>query len=851
MPGSIMATLKGTSAANLLTGTAAADRINGLGGRDTLKGAGGDDILDGGVGGDLLFGDEGNDTLVWHAADVKVDGGSGSDTLKVTGNTSIDLSAVGDARIAGIEIIQLAGTNALRLSASDLRALSDTTNILRVEGEAGDTVNAAGGWTQIANITSGGQTYAGYTLDGATLQVDVDIERSGITVAELSLAALDGRDGSRINGVAAGDYSGHSVSSAGDLNGDGYADLLIGAPGADTHGESSGAAYVVFGSAGGFAANLDLSDLGPGRGFKISGEAEGDQLGFGVSDAGDVNGDGHADLLIGAFGADPNGSTSGATYVVFGAAGGFGSNLELAALDGSNGFQLSGVAVDDRAARVSAAGDVNGDGYSDLLIGADWDDPHAVFNAGAAYVVFGAAGGFGSNLDLSALDGTNGFKLSGEAWRDCAGYSVSDVGDVNGDGFDDIIVGARGADPHGSYSGSSYLVFGAAGGFGANLELSALDGTNGFQISGEAAGDQAGHSVSAAGDVNGDGYADFVIGAWGVDDNGNDAGSAYVVFGAARGFASNFDLSALDGTNGFQLPGGWQGDLAGFSAVGGAGDVNGDGFDDVVVGAFVVGVNDIDPGAAYVVFGAAGGFGATVQLSTLDGSNGFQLSGEAHYDFAGRAVSGAGDVNGDGFSDLLVGAYQADGGGADSGASYVVYGRDFNGVVDFVGTERANALTGTSAAEAFVAGGGNDTMTGGGGADSFRGGAGNDVVRINTASFSDVDGGSGSDTLVLVRRSLGLDLTSHANSRIAGIEIIDLGSDRKRNALALGLGDLLDLSDTTNTLTIKGAAADSVTVTDGAWHDAGTAGGYHVYTLGAATLKVDVDIKDVAITLIA
>jgi hypothetical protein len=844
-----MANISGNSSANHLKGKATADYISGHGGNDTLRGAAGDDILDGGSGADYLFGDDGNDTLIWHASDARIDGGDGTDILSVAGSAAMNLIETANAKITGIEIVDLAGTNTLTLSASDVRALSGTTNSLRVEGEAGDAVDAVGGWTQIASITSGGQTYARYTLDGATLEVDVDVDRGGITVAELRLAALDGPNGSRINGVAAGDYAGHSVSSAGDVNGDGYADLLIGAYGADAHGESSGAAYVVFGTASGFAANLDLSELDATRGLRISGEAEGDQVGFGVSEAGDVNGDGHADFLVGAFGADPNGVTSGAAYVVFGTAGDLDYNLDLSALDGSNGFQLSGVAADDRAARVSAAGDVNGDGYGDLIIGADWADPHAIFNAGAAYVVFGAAGGFGSNLDLSALDGTNGFKLSGEAWRDCAGYAISDVGDVNGDGFDDVIVGARGADPNGSYSGSSYVVYGAAGGFDANLELSALDGTSGFQISGEAAGDQASHSLSAAGDVNGDGFADFVIGAWGVDDNGNNAGSAYVVFGAAGGFGSNLDLSTLDGTNGFQLPGGWEGDLAGFSAVGGAGDMNGDGYDDVIVGAFVVGVDAIDPGAAYVVFGAAGGFGATLELSSLDGSNGFQLSGEAHYDCAGRSVSGAGDVNGDGFADLLIGAHQADGGGADSGASYVVYGRDFNGVVDFVGTAGADALTGTAATEAFVAGRGNDTMTGGGGADSFRGGSGSDTVRIHNASFSDVDGGSGNDTLAVTRRSLGLDLTTVANTRIAGIEVIDLGSNGKTNALALALDDVLDLSDTTNTLKIKGAAVDSVTVTDGAWHDAGTAGNYHVYTLGAAMLKVDVDVTNVTISL--
>ena len=125
-----------------------------------------------------------------------------------------------------------------------------------------------------------------------------------------------------------------------------------------------------------------------------------------------------------------------------------------------------------------------------------------------------ALAAFPANINLSALNGTNGFKLSGVAADDFSGRAVSTAGDVNGDGVDDLLIGAPRADPNGNYSGASYVVFGRAGvGNGGNLQLSALDGTNGFRLSGVAANDNSGLAVSMAGDVNGDGMDDLLIGA--------------------------------------------------------------------------------------------------------------------------------------------------------------------------------------------------------------------------------------------------------------------------------------------------------------------------------------------------
>jgi hypothetical protein len=145
-------------------------------------------------------------------------------------------------------------------------------------------------------------------------------------------------------------------------------------------------------------------------------------------------------------------------------------------------------------------------------------------------VVFGQTSPFGAVVELSALDGTDGFVLNGVDADDWSGASVSGAGDVNDDSIDDVIIGAPFADPNGPFSGESYVVYGHTGPFAAAFELSDLDGTNGFVLNGVAAGDFAG-AVSGAGDVNDDGIADVIVGASGADPNGESSGASYVVFG--------------------------------------------------------------------------------------------------------------------------------------------------------------------------------------------------------------------------------------------------------------------------------------------------------------------------------
>ena len=436
-------------------------------------------------------------------------------------------------------------------------------------------------------------------------------------------------------------------------------------------------------SQGAFGPVVELSDLDGSDGFVINGIDGGDQSGRSVSGAGDINGDEVADLIIGAFTANPNGGGSGESYVVFGGAlTGSTGTVELSSLDGSDGFVINGIdGVDYSGVSVGGAGDINGDGVADLIIGANRADPNGNIDAGESYVIFGGAGtGSTGAVELSSLDGTDGFVINGIDGVDYSGFSVSGAGDINGDEVAYLIIGAYLADPNGDlYAGESYVVFGGAGtGSTGALELSSLDGNDGFVINGIDEFDFSGISVSGAGDINGDGVADLIIGADFAVPNGNDyAGESYVVFGGAFvGGTGTLELSSLDGSDGFVINGIDGGDQSGHS-VSGAGDINGDEVADLIIGAYLADPNgNLYAGESYVVFGGSGVGGAgTVELSGLDGSDGFVINGIDELDSSGISVSGAGDINADEVADLILGAFAADpNGNVNAGESYVIFG---------------------------------------------------------------------------------------------------------------------------------------------------------------------------------
>jgi hypothetical protein len=466
----------------------------------------------------------------------------------------------------------------------------------------------------------------------------------------------------KLVGEQAGDQAGRSVAGAGDVDGDGRVDLLVGSIGAG----AGGAAYLLLSSGALMIQDPSLSLTSAD--LKAVGEHENDYLGQSVRIIGDIDGDLLADWVVSAHYNDGEGEYANVGAIYLYRSSGLKQSLTTGAVAVASRKWIGEQSAAHFGHSTAPVGDVDGDELADLIVGAYAHDGGAV-DSGAAYLLLssGALRAEQTSSDTVLAD----CKLNGEAHNDQAGISVAGAGDVDGDTQDDLLVGARFHDGGGDGAGAAYLLL-TGGTFSPTCGTMRLADAD-LTLYGEAPGDVLGEWLSSAGDVDGDGNADLLIGAHGHDGGGLDnTGATYLLL--SDGLESTLGSMTIIDVADLKIIGGREGDGSGYP-VASAGDVDGDGLADLLIGARYEDRGAEDAGAAYLLYasGLPLGAGATLDLRDAD----LKLFGESAGDSVSSGLASAGDVNGDGLQDLLIGALLNDAGGDDAGAAYLIYGRSF------------------------------------------------------------------------------------------------------------------------------------------------------------------------------